>query len=69
MPDDKTWFIVKLVSCEPGIELQNLWERYRNRHGLSGERAAGDILELVEQGYITASVKVTDKGNEYLSQS
>ena len=68
MRDQDVWFIVKLVSNEPDIELQSLLERYRNHGGLSDERAAGDILEVIAQGYIAVPVTITEAGKEYLKR-
>jgi hypothetical protein len=68
MRDQDVWFIVKLVSSEPGIDVQSLRERYRNHGGLSDEQAANDILEVMAMGYIAGSVRLTEAGGEYLKK-
>ena len=62
------WFIVTLTKEEPDISLRCLWERYRDHGGLSDERAAGDILRVIELGYIAGSVKLTEAGAAYLKK-
>ena len=68
MSEHEEWFVVTIVRNEPGVTLQDLWERYRDHGGLEDARAAGDILRLIEQGYITATVNITEKGKEYLAE-
>ncbi len=67
MPQENEWFIVKLVSCRPGIALDDLWTRYRKHYALPYDQAAGDLLRLVESGLITASMHVTEAGTAYLA--
>ena len=67
MSHENEWFLVKLVSCNPNIALQTLWQRYRKHYDLPYEQAAGDILRLVEKGLLTACMHVTDAGKEYLT--
>jgi hypothetical protein len=69
MLDHDKWFILRIMKNQPDTNLATLWETHRDHGGLSNDRAAGDIMHLIETEDISVTMQLTDKGKEYLNSN
>jgi hypothetical protein len=66
LSEQDTDFILAVVRQHGTMPIAEAVEIHENHGGLQPHRAAGDFLEAIKAGYLTGTVTLTPKGQEYL---